>query len=62
MDEVIFELDDKVVVVDNFNNLSRNFSYFGFILNDCISSLKYLCPNSIVESTKRVVNIVFFFF
>jgi hypothetical protein len=35
LDRDTFELDAKVVV-DNFNNPSKNLSYFGFIFSDCI--------------------------
>jgi len=35
LDDVIFELDAKVPM-DNFNDFSRNSSYFGFIINNCI--------------------------
>lgn len=34
LDGDIFELD--AIVVDNFNNLSKNLSYFGFIFSDSI--------------------------
>jgi hypothetical protein len=45
-DDVIFELDAKVVV-NNFNNPSRNLSYFGFIMTDWIFNFKQLLEDKL---------------
>jgi len=44
LDNVVFELDAKLVV-DNFNKFYFNLSYFGFIIRDFISSLNELRLN-----------------
>jgi hypothetical protein len=56
MDNVIFELEVKVVV-DCFNKPSNDLSYFDFIIKDCISSLNSFCSNSLVEFFRRQANV-----
>jgi hypothetical protein len=53
LDNIIFELLDATVVVDNFNKLSCNLSYFS-----CIVKRNVLWPNLLVEFFTRQFNVV----
>jgi len=40
LNKVIFELNTKIVV-DNFNNLSQNLSFYNIIIRDCFFTNQY---------------------
>jgi hypothetical protein len=58
LENIIFELLDATVVVDNFNKLSCNLSYFSCIVRDCIVKRNVLWPNLLVEFFTRQFNVV----
>jgi len=54
---VIFELDEKVALV-NFNKLQSNLSFFGFIIRDWILHFNHLYHDLLVEFFRRQSNMI----
>lgn len=48
LDDIVFDLDAKVVV-DSFNNPSRDLSYFCFTVEDYIFSFQKNCQNLVLS-------------